>query len=112
MSEELGKILTTTQVAEKTDTDNLQSQIDLITPANQLLTGGVSYSGAGLVYDVSALTYRIQNVGYSAIASQVTLAAADPTNPRIDNIRYRTRRGNNTFDYCREYIPRKCRYSY
>lgn len=86
MSEELGKINLTTFVGEGTDITSLQTQINAITPSNQLISGGVTYSGVGLVYDISSLSYRIQGIIYSAIASQVTLATADPTNDRIDVI--------------------------
>lgn len=67
-------------------TSGLQSQINGLTPANVLLTGGVSYSGTGFTYDVSALTYKIQGVLYASAAGQVTLGAADPTFDRIDVI--------------------------
>jgi hypothetical protein len=41
MADELGNINSQTQVALKTDTDDLQSQIDAIIPPNALLNGGV-----------------------------------------------------------------------
>jgi hypothetical protein len=86
MSQELGTINSQTLVALGTDVDNLQTQIDAIVPANQLITGGVSYTGSGFTYDVSALLYRIQGTIYTTAPTQVTLNASDPTNDRIDVI--------------------------
>jgi hypothetical protein len=86
MPQELGLINTNTEVALKTDTDDLQSQIDAIIPANTLLNGGVYYTGSGFTYDVTALLYRIQGVIYTSSPQQVTLSASDPTNDRIDVI--------------------------
>jgi len=65
---------------------NLQSQIDGLTPANQLISGGVSYAGTGFLYDVTIINYKIQGVLYSTTATQVGLTAADPTFDRIDVI--------------------------
>jgi hypothetical protein len=53
---------------------------------NRIITGNASYSGAGLTYDITALTYIIQGSLYASLATQVTLTAADPTDPRIDVI--------------------------
>lgn len=53
---------------------------------NRIITGSASYSGVGFIYDVSALTYSIQGTLYSSLPTQVTLTAADPTDPRIDVI--------------------------
>jgi hypothetical protein len=53
---------------------------------NRIITGSASYSGSGLTYDVTALTYIIQGTLYASLATQVTLATADPTDPRIDVI--------------------------
>lgn len=53
---------------------------------NQLISGGASYSGTGLVFDVSFLEYRIAGIEYTADPTQVTLAAADPTFGRFDAI--------------------------
>jgi hypothetical protein len=86
MADELGNINSQTQVALKTDTDDLQSQIDAIIPPNALLNGGVYYTGSGFIYDVSALLYRIQGTIYTSAPQQVTLSASDPTNDRIDVI--------------------------
>lgn len=48
--------------------------------------GGVAYSGTGLTYDVAAATYYVNGVLYSSPATQLTLTAADGTNPRFDII--------------------------
>lgn len=53
---------------------------------NLLLTGGASYSGTGLIFDVSALTYVITGVNYTAISTSVTLNSGDPSNGRFDAI--------------------------
>jgi len=53
---------------------------------NLLLTGGATYSGTGLTFDVSALTYLIAGVNYATIATQVTLNVGDPTFSRFDAI--------------------------
>ena len=66
--------------------ENLQIQMNALTPANQLLSGGVTYSGSGLTYDVSALIYRILDVTYTSNPISLTLTASDPTDPRIDVI--------------------------
>ena len=47
---------------------------------------GVAWSGTGLAFVVSAGTYSIVGVTYSINQTTVTLATADPTNPRIDAI--------------------------
>lgn len=51
-----------------------------------LISGGASYSGTGLDFDVTALVYKIAGVQYTTAATTVTLPAADPTNPRFDAI--------------------------
>ena len=54
--------------------------------APQAISGcGVEYT-SGLSYTVGACTYSINGVTYSSPLSMVTLAASDPTNPRIDVI--------------------------
>lgn len=51
----------------------------------RLLSGGdVAYTGTGLNFIISAATYLINGVQYSSPQTPVTLAAADPTNDRID----------------------------
>src|SRR5690349_11767143 len=54
---------------------------------NGIILGcGVTYSGTGLVYDVAACTYGISGQRFTSVLTQVTLTAADATNPRIDSI--------------------------
>lgn len=64
------------------------SDITSVTGCNTLLQGGiVTWAGSGLIFDVSPATYFIDCGGpYSSAQSQVTLAAADPSNPRFDVI--------------------------
>ena len=50
-----------------------------------LKTGGASWSGTGLVYDVTALEYYF-NGNKTTSATQVTLDASDPVNNRLDAI--------------------------
>ena len=50
-----------------------------------LKTGGASWSGTGLVYDVTALEYYF-NDDKTTSATQVTLDASDPVNNRLDAI--------------------------
>jgi len=50
-----------------------------------LKTGGASWSGTGLVYDVTALEYYF-NGDKNTSATQVTLDASDPVNNRLDAI--------------------------
>ena len=53
---------------------------------NGLLSGGGVSWIIDLDFHVQAATYLIQGVLYSSAATDVTLDAADPTNPRIDVI--------------------------
>jgi len=53
---------------------------------NQLISGGASYSGTGMVFDVSALVYLIGGIEYTSAETSVTLANGDATNPRFDAI--------------------------
>jgi hypothetical protein len=48
-----------------------------------LISGGVSWSGTGLVYDTSVLSYYF-NGSKTASSTSVTLSASDPTNSRFD----------------------------
>lgn len=50
-----------------------------------LISGGASWSGTGYTYDVSALSYYFDGY-YAASPTQVTMAAADPTDNRFDAI--------------------------
>jgi hypothetical protein len=52
----------------------------------QLLTGGASWSGTGMVFDVTVLTYQINGVNYTSSATSVTLSVGDPSDPRFDAI--------------------------
>lgn len=50
-----------------------------------MISGGITWSGTGLTYDVSFLTYFF-NGNKTANPTQVTLAASDPTDNRFDAI--------------------------
>jgi hypothetical protein len=52
--------------------------------------GVVSYSGTGLVFNVSACVYYINGIRYTTSATTITLTTADATNPRIDVIAVNT----------------------
>lgn len=54
--------------------------------ANLLISGGASYSGTGMIFNVSSLVYQIAGVQFSANAQNVTLPASNPTLPRFDAI--------------------------
>lgn len=50
-----------------------------------LLDGGdVTWTGTGLIFDVTAASYSIEGVLYSSPQTQITLSAAHPTEDRID----------------------------
>ena len=51
-----------------------------------LISGGASYSGTGLDFDVSILVYKITGIEYTTAATTVTLAAGDATFGRFDAI--------------------------
>ena len=53
---------------------------------NQLISGGASYSGTGLIFNVSVLVYTIAGIEYTTAATDVTLLVGDPSNPRFDAI--------------------------
>jgi len=53
---------------------------------NLLISGGASYSGTGLDFDVSPLVYLIAGIQYTTTQTSVTLNVGDPTNPRFDAI--------------------------
>jgi len=57
-----------------------------VSSGTQLLTGGASWSGTGMVFDVTVLTYQIAGVNYTSTATSVTLAVGDPSDPRFDAI--------------------------
>ncbi len=64
--------------------------IPLFASTNQsgkgLLSGGAVWTGTGFVFDVTALSYFIDGVNYTASPAQVTLAGSDPTDDRFDYI--------------------------
>lgn len=54
---------------------------------NGLISGGyIYYTGSGYTYTVSKATYKIGGIVFSSPQSNITLAAADPTNNRIDTV--------------------------
>lgn len=57
-----------------------------VSSGTQLLTGGASWSGTGMDFDVSDLTYLINGINYSSSATTVTLSVGDPSDPRFDAI--------------------------
>jgi len=57
---------------------------------NQLISGGGVVWTGGLNFTVGAAIYSIASTQYSSPQTNVTLAAADPTNPRIDVIAVNT----------------------
>lgn len=57
-----------------------------LSTGTQLLSGGASWSNTGMVFNVSALTYKINGVLFSSSATSVTLATGDPTYDRFDAI--------------------------
>jgi hypothetical protein len=53
--------------------------------SDSIISGGiVTWSGTGLVFNVSACNYYIDGNNYNSPDSTLTLAASDPTNDRID----------------------------
>ncbi len=59
---------------------------DILPNGNILISGGASYSGTGMTFDVSVLVYLIEGLEYTSAATSVTLANGDPSNPRFDAI--------------------------
>ena len=53
---------------------------------NGLISGGGVEWVTGLQFTVGQATYRIGDATYSSVATDLTLSAADPTNPRIDMV--------------------------
>jgi hypothetical protein len=82
-----------------TDLANLAAQIGSQTapPGTQsaVLSGscGVNWSGSGYIYNVAACSAFISGTQYSAAATNITLTAADGSNPRIDAIVINTTAG-------------------
>ena len=53
--------------------------------SDSIISGGiVTWSGTGLVFNVSACSYYIDGLNYNSADATLTLATADPTNDRID----------------------------
>jgi hypothetical protein len=71
---------TTNPFATDAEIDILQQQINNISggTGNFVISGNVSWSGSGLIYDVTTHVYVIQGTQYTSAATQVTLTA-DPT---------------------------------
>ena len=63
-----------------------ESELPTVGTGNQLISGGASYSGTGMVFNVSVLVYTIEGVEYTTPAVDVTLLVGDPSNPRFDAI--------------------------
>lgn len=72
-------------------TNTFATQLDLaninnVGNANLLISGGASWSGTGLVFNTTALTFQISGIVYTANPQTITLPASNPTNPRFDAI--------------------------
>lgn len=53
---------------------------------NRIISGYVAWTGTGYIFEAVKLTYEINNVIYFIDGDQVTLAAPDGSNPRLDNL--------------------------
>ena len=62
------------------------NELPISSSGNQLISGGASYSGTGMVFNVSVLVYTIAGIEYTTPATDVTLLVGDPSNPRFDAI--------------------------
>jgi hypothetical protein len=62
------------------------ANINNVGNANLLISGGASWSGTGLVFNTTALTFQISGIVYTANPQTITLPASNPTNPRFDAI--------------------------
>tara|TARA_R110000868_G_scaffold158316_2_gene386305 strand:+ start:2230 stop:5232 length:3003 start_codon:yes stop_codon:yes gene_type:complete len=61
------------------------------TSADGIISGGVvTWSGTGLLFNVSSCQYSLNGIRYTTAATTITLTAADPTNARIDVIAVNT----------------------
>ena len=65
--------------------NDIQINANFTQTGKYMISGGATWSGTGLTYDVSTLTYFF-NGNKTANQSQVTLDASDPSNNRIDAI--------------------------
>lgn len=68
---------------DDTDPENPIVTASFTQQGKYLISGGISWSGTGLVYDVSTLEYFF-NGNKTSTATQVTLGASDPSNNRFD----------------------------
>lgn len=59
-------------------------EISGITGDGVISGGVVTWTGTGLVFNISACTYILNGIRYTSPASTKTLSASDPTNDRID----------------------------
>ena len=55
-------------------------------PGTQLISGSITWSGSGLVFDATNLAYYIICGYYTSSATTLTLTTADPTFDRIDKL--------------------------
>jgi hypothetical protein len=72
-------------------TNPFATQLDLANinnpgDSNLLLTGGASWSGTGMAFNTTTLTYQITGIVYTASPQTITLSTGDPSNPRFDAI--------------------------
>ena len=65
--------------------NDIQINANFTQSGKYMISGGATWSGTGLVYDVSFLNYFFDGLK-TANQSQVTLDASDPSNNRIDAI--------------------------
>ena len=65
--------------------NDIQINANFTQQGKYMISGGATWSGTGLVYDVSFLNYFFDGLK-TANQSQVTLDASDPSNNRIDAI--------------------------
>ena len=68
-----------------TSGNDIEINADFTQTGKYMISGGITWSGTGLTYDVSFLNYFF-NGNKTANPIQVTLAASDPTNNRFDAI--------------------------
>jgi len=84
-----GNIYSALQNAENPSSSNPFATVNELPSSatgNQLISGGASYSGTGMVFNVSALVYTIAGIEYTTAATDVTLVNGDPSNGRFDAI--------------------------
>ena len=96
MSTEYNRVLNNNQYNAATSANSPSQQNPYATVADLgtgsggdtlLISGGASYSGTGLDFDVSILVFKIAGVQYTTPSeTTVTLAAGDPTFARFDAI--------------------------